>query len=504
MPNINDILSRRKKKSIDTSKSDTVLKSISTAVDLVVPKVLDRKFPKIIDELTQHLNHELDKVLGKVKDGADGVDGIDGTDGQPGIDGAPGQPGEPGKDGYDGIDGKDGKPGTDGLEGKPGLDGSKGDKGDRGDAGSPDTAKEIAGKLNTKKDIVERKVIKGLDEELRRVARKKGGGISNTQRDNIILNNTHRASDGKDHSDVVLNNTHRTTVTGNPHNVTATQVGLGNVTNVATSDTAYDATSWDANTDAATKNAIRDKVETMDTAIGLNTAKDTNVTTNLSLGAVDATTMVVASSDGTDATLIEADTNNAGLLGADKWDEIVANSLKDTNVSTNLSEGTSTTTTVDVNSSDGTNATLVAASTSRAGLLTKAKFDEVVVNTAHTTANTTKTFALTVLDPTATQALTNEVFIAWTNAAITITKIQVELDTATAVTADLKWADDFVALTNAALIDVIDTAATGKFTATSGFDDATIASGKGIYLSFDGAPSATPKQYHLQISYTID
>jgi len=214
-------------------------------------------------------------------------------------------------------------------------------------------------------------------------------------------------------------------------------------------DTAYDATSWDANTDAATKNAIRDKVETMDTAIGLNTAKDTNVTTNLSLGAVDATTMVVASSDGTDATLIEADTDDAGLLGADKWDEIVA-------------------------------------------------------NTTHTTKNTTKTFALTVLDPTATQALTNEVFIAWTNAAITITKIQVELDTATAVTADLKWADDFVALTNAALIDVIDTAATGKFTATSGFDDATIASGKGIYLSFYGAPSATPKQYHLQISYTID
>ena len=52
------------------------------------------------------------------------------------------------------------------------------------------------------------------------------------------------------------------------------------------------------------------------------------------------------------------------------------------NVTTNLSEGTSTVTTVDVNSSDGTNATLVAASTSRAGVMTKAKFDEVVVNNA--------------------------------------------------------------------------------------------------------------------------
>lgn len=36
-------------------------------------------------------------------------------------------------------------------------------------------------------------------------------------------------------------------------------------------DTAYDATSWNGNAVAATKNAIRDKIETIDTAIGLNT-----------------------------------------------------------------------------------------------------------------------------------------------------------------------------------------------------------------------------------------
>ena len=52
---------------------------------------------------------------------------------------------------------------------------------------------------------------------------------------------------------------------------TKSDLSLNNVSNVATDDTAYNATSWDANTDAATKNAIRDKVETMDTAIGLNT-----------------------------------------------------------------------------------------------------------------------------------------------------------------------------------------------------------------------------------------
>ena len=113
-----------------------------------------------------------------------------------------------------------------------------------------------------------------------------------------------------------------------------------------------------------------------------NNAKVTNVSTNLSEGTSTTTTVDVNSSDGTNATLVSASTTRAGLLTKGKWDEIAANTAKATNVTTNLSEGTATTTTVDVNSSDGTNATLVAASTSRAGVMTKAKFDEVVVNTA--------------------------------------------------------------------------------------------------------------------------
>ena len=61
---------------------------------------------------------------------------------------------------------------------------------------------------------------------------------------------------------------------------------------------------------------------------------------------------------------------------------------------TNLSEGTTTNTTVDVNSSTGTNATLASASTTRAGLMSKAKFDEVVANTAKVT-NATHTGEVT-------------------------------------------------------------------------------------------------------------
>jgi microcystin-dependent protein len=45
------------------------------------------------------------------------------------------------------------------------------------------------------------------------------------------------------------------------------------------SDTAYDATSWNGvTTIAPSKNAVRDKIDTMDTAIALNTAKVTNAT----------------------------------------------------------------------------------------------------------------------------------------------------------------------------------------------------------------------------------
>jgi trimeric autotransporter adhesin len=182
-------------------------------------------------------------------------------------------------------------------------------------------------------------------------------------------------------------------------------------------------------------------------AVAANTAKvsdiNHNVSTNLSEGTSTATTVDVNSSDGSNATLVSASTTRAGLLTKAKFDEIVANTLKvsdinhnvstdlsitgttgartivssdgnnaviplattsvsgllspglfdeidantakvsdiNHNVSTDLSEGTSTETTVDVNSSDGNNATLASASTTRAGLLSAGKFDEITANT---------------------------------------------------------------------------------------------------------------------------
>ena len=92
--------------------------------------------------------------------------------------------------------------------------------------------------------------------------------------------------------------------------VSGTNLSGSNTGDDPADNTAYNATSWDANTDSATKNAIRDKVETMDTAIGLNTDKVTNAThtgdvtgsTALTIAAKAVDVAMIA--DGTDGELI--------------------------------------------------------------------------------------------------------------------------------------------------------------------------------------------------------
>ena len=66
-----------------------------------------------------------------------------------------------------------------------------------------------------------------------------------------------------------------------------------------------------------------------------------------------------------------------GLATAAQITAIEANTAKATNVSTNLSLGARAATTMDVNSSDGTNVTLLAANTTQAGLMTDAQFDKL-------------------------------------------------------------------------------------------------------------------------------
>ena len=178
-----------------------------------------------------------------------------------------------------------------------------------------------------------------------------GAGVTNT--DNIVsasgagvanasdilavsgASTTHISSDGTDHSHVVTNDAKVTnaTHTGDVTGATELTIGADKVHDSmidwgtgASQVSAVDLIIADAGT-IITSTEVEGALQENRTAVDLNTAKDTNVTTNLSLGTGNATTEVVACSDGTDCTLIEADTDNAGLLGADKWDEIVANSV---------------------------------------------------------------------------------------------------------------------------------------------------------------------------------
>lgn len=113
-----------------------------------------------------------------------------------------------------------------------------------------------------------------------------------------------------------------------------------------------------------------------------------NISTNLSEGTSTTTTVDVNSSDGTNATLAAASSTRAGVMSKAKFDEVTANTLKTSdinhNVSTNLSVDSITATTLDIASSDGTDATIPSATTDDAGLLSAAKFDEIVANSLKT------------------------------------------------------------------------------------------------------------------------
>ena len=115
----------------------------------------------------------------------------------------------------------------------------------------------------------------------------------------------------------------------------------------------------------------------------------------------------------------------------------------------------------------------------------------------------TKQWDFTIIDPSAAYAKDTQIFIAWATAALTISKIQVELDASTnEVLGDLKYADDFLALGNPAVINDFDTTS-GKRTDTSITLDE-VASGKAIYLQFDSAPNAAIKQMHVHIEWSFD
>lgn len=128
---------------------------------------------------------------------------------------------------------------------------------------------------------------------------------------------------------------------------------------------------------------------------GISTTSDTdtititndsqNVTTNLAY-ADHASQGKITSSDGTDAVIPAVSGTKAGLMLPSHASAITANSAKATNVTTNLGVTTSETTVV-VTSSDGTDATIPVATTAVGGVMSKAIFDEHTANNAKVSAS---------------------------------------------------------------------------------------------------------------------
>ena len=174
-----------------------------------------------------------------------------------------------------------------------------------------------------------------------------------------------------------------------------------------------------------------------------NTAKSTNVSTNLST-AVTANKVTIKSSDGTAADVTSATSEAAGIMTAGTFDIVEANKAKNTNVTTNLSI-TGTTGARTIVSSDGTNAIIPIATTAVAGVMSKAIFDEHTANNAKATdVNHNVTTNLSITGTTAARTIVSS---DGTNAVIPLATTSVsgllspglfdEIDANTAKTSDI-------------------------------------------------------------------
>jgi len=109
---------------------------------------------------------------------------------------------------------------------------------------------------------------------------------------------------------------------------------------------------------------------------------------------------------------------------------------------------------------------------------------------------------LTLLSPNGVYGMDTQVFLLWTIEPIIITNIRIELDANTnQVAGDLKYADDFITLANAAVINDFDT--TAGVRNDSSISNPAVQSGKAIYLQFDSEPSADIAQMHVHIEYYL-
>ena len=134
---------------------------------------------------------------------------------------------------------------------------------------------------------------------------------------------------------------------------------------------------------AADTNSWGVMTDEMFDAVAANTLKATNVATDLGIsGSTGART--ITSSDGNNAIIPVATTSVSGVMSPTTFDAVTANTAKNTNVSTNLT-ATANGTSLTINSSDGNNVALPAATNSAWGIMSDDHVVALEANTAKTT-----------------------------------------------------------------------------------------------------------------------
>jgi hypothetical protein len=168
----------------------------------------------------------------------------------------------------------------------------------------------------------------------------------------------------------VTNNSPNATHTGDVTGATALTIANSVVTNAKLANVAVNTIKGRITTGTG---AVEDlTAANVRTIINVEDGAQVNVGTNIAEGTRTTTTVPITSSTGSNATLNSATTSLAGVMSSadkTKLDGIAAGAQ--VNVATNLTYSTATTTGT-VNSSTGTNATIPAATTSLAGLMTNA------------------------------------------------------------------------------------------------------------------------------------
>jgi hypothetical protein len=119
-----------------------------------------------------------------------------------------------------------------------------------------------------------------------------------------------------------------------------------------------------------------------------------------------------------------------------------------------------------------------------------------------TITTTPRHLRFTIVAPNAVYgASVNVCIVPKLDAAITITNIEVtcDADPATEIAGDLKWADAFIGLATATVINDFDTTAGVRSDNT--ITAPSVASGKTLYIAFDAAPIAAIKTITFDITY---